>query len=145
MHEVTSRQRCPISKVLGRMNQETKRVQLEQEEILWSRLRAALVVFRLSHFDLQCKNPLCSTVPKPHFPLRTCHVMTLLWWAMKLQCNYDVWCPSQTWYTLVIWLWQRSLCQSLPSPEVGYPDDLGRGKLSVKRITIYVTFPGLSH
>lgn len=145
MHEVTSRQRCQISKVLRRMNQETKRVQLEQEEILSSWLRAALVVFRLSLFDQQCKNPLYGIVPKPRFPLRTCHVMTLLGWTMKLQCSYNVWCPSQTRYTLVIWLWQGSLHQYLPSPAISYPDDLGGGKLSVKRITFYVTFPGLSH
>lgn len=90
----------------GRLNQETKSVHLEQGEILWSWLRAVLVVFRLSLFVQQSKNPLLSTSAKPCFPLLTYFIMS--WhhsaWAMKLQCHYDVWCQSLTRYTLIIWL-----------------------------------------
>lgn len=113
----------------GRMNQETKRVHLEQEENLWSWLRAALIVFRLCLCPAEQKFP---SIPcQSCFPLISHHVMLPLCIVMKLQCHYDVWCQSLARYSLVIWLQQSQMIklpQSLPSPETSYPNDLGKWK-----------------
>lgn len=86
----------------GRINQETKRVHLEQEENLWSWLRAALIVFRLCLCPAEQKFP---SIPcQSRFPLISHHVMLPLCIVMKLQCHYDVWCQSLTRYSLIIWL-----------------------------------------
>lgn len=111
---------------LGRMNQETKKVHLEQGEILWSWLRVALIVFRLSVLVQQSKNPLLNSRLKPCFPLVT-YLMS--WYhftgAVKPQCCYDVWCQSLTTCTPIIWMWQSF---PAPVPEISCPGDLGTCK-----------------
>lgn len=85
----------------GRINQETKRVHLEQEENLWSWLRAALIVFKLCLCSAEQNFP---SIPcQCHFPLISHYVMLPLCIVMKLQCHY-VLCQSLSRCTLIIWL-----------------------------------------